>query len=236
MQRQRKHKMVKVDFGNPWYRNYLRGYVAAHQQMLNEVRKALPGWVVQTKKREAERVKAEPPRTTARRLAVVFDIDEVVLSNIHMNSYQDEHTDFHAADYFKWPRGARLNPLLPGAGELLAEVNRLGLDVFFITGRLESIREETIENFAEVGLAGEGRLYDSEALRRCAEDSSAQLHMCPDDEYPEPGESLRPFKEGRRRKISQTHRIVLNIGDQASDLGEYGDVQYLTSHPFYFTQ
>jgi predicted secreted acid phosphatase len=46
---------------------------------------------------------------------------------------------------------------------------------------------------------------------------------------------VRPFKEGRRKKIQETHRIVMNIGDQVSDLGLYGDVQVHCPQPFYFT-
>ena len=59
--------------------------------------------------------------------------------------------------------------------------------------------------------------------------------MCPDAEYPPPGQTVRPYKESRRRVIEASHRIVVNIGDQVSNLGLYGDVQVHVPHPFYYT-
>lgn len=218
--------MVFVDFGNPWLRSYLRGYPAAHQNFLEHAQMSLRTWRDESIVKEREGGDSRP-------VASVFDIDEVLLSNIHMNSFSAPAgvqevgaVDFHAADVFGWPRGHRLNPLLPGAKELLGEVRRLEIEVFFVTGRRESIRAETVENFELVGLAGDGPdcLFTSKDLDR-------RLYMQPDtSEGP-----IRPFKEECRRKISVTHRIVLNIGDQVSDLGLYADVHYLTPHPFYFT-
>lgn len=244
----RKHKMVFVDFSNPYLRNYLaNGFGEAHRKTLDDVRAKIPAWAADSCRREVEAAQRESRRP--RPLAAVLDIDEVVLSNIHMNSFSapagvqgPDPIDFHAADYFTapngrpWPRDdLRLNPLLPGARELIGELRALGLAVFFITGRLETIRDETVENFGFVGLAAPGgaspALFDLEDLRRSA---GGPLIMCPPAEYPPPGQTVRPYKESRRLAIEASHRIVLNVGDQISDLGLYGDVQVHMPHPFYW--
>ncbi len=233
----RKHKIIAVDFSNPFLRAFFAGYPKAHEARLNEATRSLPDWA--DKARAQERADAASAGHKARPLAIVCDIDEVILSNIHMNSFSapagaqgPDAIDFHAADAFGWPRGARLNPLLPGAFDLLACARKLGLAIFFVTGRLEPIREETVENFVQVGLAGNS----DEKILRTADllSPNGPLIMCTEALYPKLGESIRTFKEGRRQLIEKNHRIVLNLGDQVSDLGLYGDIQVLVPHPFYF--
>jgi predicted secreted acid phosphatase len=231
--------MVWVDFGNPYLRAYLQnGYLDGHRRFLDSVRGRLPEWA------EASR-RAEAAEGGHRPLAAVLDIDEVILCNIHMNSFQapagvqgPDPIDFHACDFYTapdghpWPRDdLRLNPLLPGARELLEELVRLNIEIFMITGRLESIRDETVENFAYVGLAGASpdSIFPIDRLAQ----PGGVLIMCPDAEYPPPGSSVRPYKESRRRAIAERYRIVANIGDQVSDLGLFGDVQIHAWHPFY---
>jgi predicted secreted acid phosphatase len=248
--------MVYVDFSNPYLRDYLRDYCEAHRRHLDNIRARLTGWVALARAAEARESATEG--RTPRPLAAVFDVDEVVLANIHMNKFQapagvqgPAPIDFHACDYYlapdgrPWPRDdLRLNPLLPGARELLEACREFKLEVYFITGRLESIRDETVENFVYVGLAGDhttsslapgpAPLFTKESIAV----PGGRLIMYPDAEYPPPGQNLasvRPYKESRRRAIQETHRIVLNIGDQVSDLGLYGDVQVHCPHPFYFT-
>ena len=240
----RKHKMVFVDFSNPYLRNYLaNGYCEAHRRHLDAIRAHLSAWAADARASEEKRADGRPPRP----LAAVLDIDEVILCNIHMNSFQapagaqgPEPVDFHAGDYFlgpdgkRWPREElRLNPLLEGARELLEEIRRLGIALFLITGRLESIRDETVENFVFVGLAGGAdALLPLDTITRR---EAGRLVMCPDAEYPPPGVTVRPWKEGRRALIDETHRIVINVGDQVSDLGLHGDKQIHCPHPYYWT-
>ena len=235
---------MAVDFGNPYLRDYVRGFCDAHRRHLHGVQSRLAGWVSDSRQREA--LAAAAGRRAPRPLAATLDIDEVILSNIHMNVFRapagvqgPNPIDFHAADYFlapdgrPWPRDdLRLNPLLPGARDLLETLRDLGVRVYMITGRLESIRDETVENLVFVGLAAntEDALFRPDDIAR----PGGSLIMCPDAEHPPPGESVRPYKESRRRAIEATHRIVLNVGDQVSDLGLYGDVQVLCPHPFYW--
>lgn len=242
----RNHKMVVVDFSNPFLRDFFPKWLEAHKGHLDAIRESLPAWAAAARADEeslARRGKQKP-----RPLAVVFDIDEVLLCNVQLNGYQvpanvqgPEAIDFHAADFFTDPRTGKAwgredphNPLLPGAEALVGAAVAEGFEVFFITGRLESIRDETVENFRVVNLAADGGApLTVAALRRRG--PGEVLTMCPDAAYPPPGASIRPFKEKRRGDIEKTHRIVLNAGDQPSDLGLYGDRQYYLPHPFYFT-
>jgi predicted secreted acid phosphatase len=233
--------MVFVDFSNPFLRRFLTdGYVKHHRQQLDGIRAQLPSWIAQANAAEAA---SGLPR---RPLAVVLDIDEVILSNIHMNSFQaeageqgPESVDFHACDYYAapdgrpWPRDdLRLNPLLAGARELLEAIRDHGVAVYLITGRLNAIREETVENFVFVGLAGSGANFVFDEAKMRSPDARTLIML---DEPLPAGASVRPFKEGQRKLIDATHRIVLNVGDQVSDMGLYGDVQVRTAHPFYYT-
>lgn len=236
-----KQKMVVVDFSNPFLRDYFPKWLRAHQASLDAIRAQLPAWVAESQK--VEREEAEAGKRPPRPIAVVFDIDEVLLCNTHLNGFRAPAgtqgaapIDFHVADFFtdpatgkSWGREDPGDPPLPGANALMEEIAALGVQPFFITGRLESIRGITIEDFRRAGFISD-RL--SEASLAAGE---GVLVMCPDDAYPPPGQSIRPFKEGERAKIEKTHRIVLNVGDQPSDLGLYGDRQYYLPHPFYST-
>ena len=224
--------MVVVDFSNPFLRDYYPKWLANHQAQLDQVRAELPQWAEEARAQEAAEAKREgrEPRS----LAVVFDIDEVLLCNTHLNGYKGADVDFHAADFFvdpasgeKWGREDPGDPPLPGAVALLEKVAALNLKPYFVTGRLESISDITKEDFRRAGFFGDGKpvaMLDKDTLI-----------MVPDDAYPKAGESIRPFKEGSRAKIDEAHRIVMNIGDQASDLGLYGDRHIYLPQPFYTT-
>jgi hypothetical protein len=116
---------------------------------------------------------------------------------------------------------------------LLETVVALGLQPFFTTGRLESIRDITVEDFRRAGFS-EGGVPPIDPARLAAGPNSI-LVMCPDEEQPPPDRSIRPWKEGCRALIQKDYRIILNIGDQVSDLGLYGDRQFYLPHPFYNT-
>jgi len=239
-----KQNMVIVDFGNPFLRDYFPKWLQSHKEHLNEIKQILPAWAKEA--REIERREATQTNRAPRPIAVVFDIDEVLLCNTHLNGFKapagvqgPNPIDFHVADFFidqatgkSWGREDPGDPPLPGAVALLEQLAILNIQPFFITGRLESIRDITIEDFRRAGFTDTPgaaiRPGDLQADRGI-------LVMCRDDEYPAPGESIRPFKEGHRERIEKTHRIMLNVGDQPSDLGLYGDRQYYLPHPFYST-
>jgi len=173
----------------------------------------------------------------ARPLAIVLDIDEVLCCNLYAPECL-ENDGFYIADFFKdprsgydraWPRGDRLTPPYDGALELVQEAVKLNLKVFFITGRRESIRKETLETFCAAGFT-----HPEQKKTICY----TSLQHPDGDLIMYPNESSVPiqiWKEKQREQISKLYRIMLNVGDQKSDLGRYGDIQYLVSHPFYIT-
>ncbi len=228
--------MVAVDFSNPFLREYFPRWLEAHGRALAEIRGCLPAWA-------AEGRAAEGRAAAPRPLAAVLDIDEVLLCNVHLNGFRGVQggapVDFHAADFFAdpatgrpWGREDPGDPPLPGAAALLAALAAEGVRPFFVTGRLESIRAVTVEDFRRAGFLGAaGAPLAAEDLGAAA----GRLVMCPDAERPPPGASIRPFKEKARARIAASHRIVLNLGDQLSDLGFHGDHQRLLPHPFYTT-
>jgi predicted secreted acid phosphatase len=219
----RKHKMVMVDFSNAYLRYFLSNiYLNKHKRRLQKLCGSIPLITSIIKVDEATRSKESG--MTSRPLAAVLDIDEVILSNIHMNYYES----FYAADYFtdnkgmKWPRSHKLNPLLPWADVFIKCLLDNEINIFFITGRLESIRDETIENFKYVDLTP--RFFADDFVN-----DKSKLIMKPDDSEL----SVQKYKEKNREIINRNYRIVFNVGDQPTDLGLYGDVQILLHHPFY---
>jgi predicted secreted acid phosphatase len=222
--------MVFVDLSNPHIRKAICTFNERQRERLGKLAGMLEAWVADSL--AAEAIHSTAREIPARPMAAVIDIDEILLCNIHENYFlgvnpeTEESVIFYAADHFvgadgkPWPRTeTRLGPALAGAEELLRQLAALGVEVFLVSGRRESLRAETMENFEATKLA---RFL-----------TPAQIMLCPDD-YPAHA-PIRPFKEACRGVINQTHRIVLNLGDQASDLGYYGDRQVLCEHPFYWT-
>lgn len=147
------------------------------------------------------------------KLAIVFDIDETCLSNwvyLQSNDYAIEPRLFEP-----WANRSEDAVLAPTFA-LYQEARRLGVTVFFITGRSENIRGGTARNLARAGYKDYAALY----LKPM---SYAQ-------------DSIVPYKSGMRRAIeAQGYKIILNIGDQWSDLeGGYAQRSFKLPNPFYY--
>jgi predicted secreted acid phosphatase len=146
------------------------------------------------------------------KLALVFDIDETVLSNLP----QIRRFDFgyERTTWEDWIKGGRCPPIEP-----VREVHRAALGhgvlVFFVTARWESDRAATERNLRTAG-------YDGFAAVYCASDGSEN-------------ESDEAFKTAQRKKITeQGYTIIANIGDQQSDLnGGYAERTFKLADPFY---
>ena len=89
--------------------------------------------------------------------------------------------------------------------------------IFFITARTEKFRHVTTESLLKAGYK-----------------DWAGLYFRPEHDKQQ---SAVPYKAGKRREIIRKgYDIVLNIGDQQSDLeGGYADKTYKLPNPFYFT-
>lgn len=148
------------------------------------------------------------------KLALVLDIDETALSN--WQEMRPEHLGYTAAHWNAWVERAEA-PAIPGTLALYRRARALHVAVFFVTGRGEAQRAATERNLRRAGYGGWTGLF-----LRPATDKAA---------------SVVPYKSAQRATIvREGYRMVLNVGDQFSDLeGEPAATRSVKlSDPFYF--
>jgi len=153
-------------------------------------------------------------RAPGEKLAVVLDIDETCLSNYPYYAITD--FGYEPGRFDMWAMAADAAPIVPML-KVYDEARDLHMDVFFITGRPEQQRFATEQNLLKAGFKGWAGL----TLRAPADASK----------------KASDYKPVAREKIIQKgYKIVLNVGDQQSDL--VGDPQAEMSvklpNPFYF--
>jgi predicted secreted acid phosphatase len=144
------------------------------------------------------------------KLAAVFDIDETSLSNWEAMS---------GCGFCSYSAQTKLYPNLSGPAitpvlELYNYAKNNGIAVFFVTGRQDAQREATIKNLTEVGYFG-----------------WTDFITQPDGNK----KSAREFKSQNRQAIQyKGYHIILNIGDQASDLAGCCEERiFKLPNPFY---
>jgi predicted secreted acid phosphatase len=160
------------------------------------------------------------------KLAAVFDIDETALSNwdamaacgfCSYKAQQELYFQAHDPSYSN-----EHDPAITPTLELFNRAKETGIAVFFVTGRPENQRDLTEKNLMAVGYSG-----------------WKELHMCNPKKDQECGQTPPPpaslIKPRARKRISEEgYRIVLNIGDQASDLaGCCAERVFKLPNPFY---
>lgn len=127
--------------------------------------------------------------------AVVVDVDETVLDN---SPYEIEclslGRSFNDSTWKAWTARA-IAPAVPGALDFLAHAVERGCAVFYITNRHHSEKEATIANLRKHGFP-----------------------MADDAHVVTMGETSD--KTARRNAVQRTHRIVLFVGDQLTDLDQ----------------
>lgn len=156
------------------------------------------------------------------KLAIVLDVDETALSNLP--SLRANDWGFVIPGPCDLPRGpcgllawigmARAEPIKPVLA--LARLAReRGVAVFLLTGRPERLREPTERNLKTAGYEWTGVLLKPNALNT---------------------PSAVDFKAAERRKlVEQGYTIIVNMGDQMSDLeGGFAERTYKLPNPFYF--
>nr|WP_299382964.1 5'-nucleotidase, lipoprotein e(P4) family [Allomuricauda sp.] len=131
-------------------------------------------------------------------LAIVTDIDETVLDNspyqVHQALNNEEYSD---ASWMEWT--ARIDcDTIPGALSFLRYAKSRGVDIFYITNRLEAEREATLKDLERWGFPD-------------ATDSHLTM------------KTTTSGKEPRRAKVAITHEILLLLGDNLSDFSEIYD-------------
>jgi predicted secreted acid phosphatase len=161
---------------------------------------------------------------TAVKPAIVLDVDETSLSNwpaMRVNGWF--RVNEGGCDLEKGPCNIRafqtlaVSKAIPATLALAQEAKKLGVAVFFISGRPVRLLEATAKNLKEQG-------YEFAGLTLRPADST------------EP--SVVDFKAPVRRKIQeQGYTIILNVGDQESDLtGGYAERTYKLPNPVYFVR
>jgi predicted secreted acid phosphatase len=125
--------------------------------------------------------------------AVVSDLDETLIDN---------RPHFEATPKFNWPAFEAWikqadAPLLPRTAEFLAWARKNGFAIFFVTGRREGLRADTIANLVKRQVAYDGLLMRKEGDKGGAESVKVPL---------------------RQEVEKMGFTIVVNIGDQWSDL------------------
>ena len=159
------------------------------------------------------KARVNSPKTLGKKPAIVLDIDETSLSN-----YPDmKRLDFGGtieeirADEDK----AVDDPITPTL-KLYQYANEHHIAVIFLTGRFEDERSVTEKNLESAGYKN----WDKLILR--------------DSEYKNVAAST--YKTAMRKKLTaEGYNIILNIGDQQSDLaGGYADKTYKLPNPYYF--
>jgi predicted secreted acid phosphatase len=167
--------------------------------------------------REASRwIEARAARKGAgERLAVVFDVDETVLSNWE-NMMRDDF-GYVSERWHAWVERTAATAIEP-VRETYLTARRTGVAVIFLTGRKEKDRAATERNLVKAGLGN----FEALIVR------------------PSSGErvSAVEFKTAvRKRLVDDGWTIVANVGDQESDLaGGYAEKTFKLPNPFYITE
>ena len=153
-------------------------------------------------------------RRAQEKLALVLDIDETTLSNYE--EMVGAGFVYDSKVFGAWVDSAKA-PAIPATLRIYKEAQRLGVSVFFITGRSEGQRDATEKNLRSQGFDNWQQLV----LRKARQGSSNALE----------------YKSSARADIQvQGYRIVLNVGDQWSDLKGNAEAEYSVKYPdpFYF--
>lgn len=153
-------------------------------------------------------------RASGERLAVVFDVDETVISNLpHMRKM-----DFgYVADSWNaWVDAGRA-PALPAVRAVYEQCRRFDVRVFFVSGRAEPRdRAGTERNLAAQGMGDYERLILAD---------------------PADGSLATAIRKARARAAierSEGCHIIASIGDQESDLeGGFAERVFKLPNPFY---
>lgn len=162
----------------------------------------------------AESFLSKRAATGESKLAVIFDIDETVLSNLpHMKK-----TDwgYQPLVWSKWVARAEA-PAIEPVRKVYRTAVDLNLAVFFLTGRTEDERAATARNLQAQGMG----TYEKLILRPNKSDA--------------PYEKAVAFKSRVRKNLSsEGYTIIASFGDQASDLeGGYSERTFKIPNPFY---
>lgn len=135
--------------------------------------------------------------TSAKLLAVVVDIDETMLDNSPFETAVINSTD-NIAGWYGWTREARAKAL-PGALEFANYAKSKNVEIFYITNRDDNEHAVTVQNLVNENFpfATDDHVLTKSDLSYSSGNTSSKV--------------------GRRAKVSETHEIILLIGDNLND-------------------
>jgi len=174
----------------------------------------------QTARAQAELKRLVATRKPGEKLALVLDIDETSLS-----SYCEEKREdygYIGSMYNQWLVSTEASIPIPGTLALFNQARAAGVAVFFITGRpgvksaFDDQTEATARNLTLAGYKDwQGLILRDEAERDT---------------------DTTDFKSTERAKIAKDYRIILNVGDQWSDLNgpARAEISVKLPNPFYY--
>ena len=132
--------------------------------------------------------------------AIVTDIDETVLDNSPFNGKLIELDQPYSRDlWLDWGNLSRADTI-PGALEFFSYAANKGIDIYYISNRLSEQLQVTINNLQKFGFP-------------FADESHVLLR------------STSSGKESRRQKVSESHKIIMLLGDNLSDFSDLFDRQ-----------
>jgi len=153
-------------------------------------------------------------RKAGEKPALVLDIDDTSLSTWPELSAND--FGFVSSVWNAWAETSSA-PAIPGTLRLFKRAQELGVAVFFITGRADTLRDATERNLHNAGYDK----WDGLTLRTQDQVSEATI----------------AYKSAARAQIvQQGYRILLSVGDQFSDLRGKPAADYSVKlpNPFYY--
>ena len=130
--------------------------------------------------------------------AIVTDIDETVLDNspnaVHQALLGKE---YEPQAWYEWSIQSNADTV-PGSASFLKYASSKGVEIFYITNRLENERQSTLSNLNKFGYPN-------------ADDSHLLL------------KSTTSSKEVRRQQVAASHEIIMLLGDNLADFSSLFD-------------
>lgn len=144
--------------------------------------------------------------TSGKPLAIITDLDETILDNSPYSAELiDTDSNYQKNTWNKWGKKESAL-LLPGAAAFLSEVEAMGVEVFYVSNRGNEQFTETLNNLKKYQLPN----VDSSHIFLKTDTSS---------------------KKQRRAKITETHEVLMLLGDNLSDFDElFEDLPSLQRH------
>jgi 5'-nucleotidase (lipoprotein e(P4) family) len=143
--------------------------------------------------------------------AIVFDIDETLLSN--WSEIKHNHCQYHPKAWSKWVEQARATGMAPTI-KLLHVAQQQGYALVLLTGRKNSHRQATIRNLKRAGITHWNKLIMKENKQK-------KYTAC-------------TYKAQERASMTKHYNVVMNIGDQISDFcGSNNGIIIKLPNPFY---